>query len=261
MIAGLQMRVRLRDRPLLDVLDLSFRFITTHAWLYAKVALVALIAPYAACVWLGTNVNWGAGWAAALLLGAFAQTPFTMLASKLVFQERATAREAIFATFGVLPRIVLARIFQALVIGLSTVLCLLPVFFIAPAFLFLPEIVLLEGVPFSKATTRGWRLAMSHSGDAFGAWLFLSIATLASALLLGDVIGRQLLDSVLEISPPDSTFTSGGNYMAMLGFWIFVPFCATSRFLIYLNLRTKLEGWDIQARFLALTLRARGGAS
>jgi hypothetical protein len=46
----------------------------------------------------------------------------------------------------------------------------------------------------------------------------------------------------------------------MLGFWIFVPFCACSRFFIYLNLRTKIEGWDIQARFLALTLRARGVA-
>jgi hypothetical protein len=258
MIPGLQMRVQLRDRPLLDVIDLSFRFIATHAWLFAKVALAALVLPYALCVWVGDNVNWGVAWIAAFALGALAQTPFTMLASKLVFQERTTAREAIFATFGVLPRIVLARFFQALVLVASSVMCAVPIFFFGPAFLFLPEIVLLEGVNFSNAATRGWRLAMNQSGDAFGAWFLLVLATFASVLLLGDVVGRQLMENVFEISPPETIFTSGGNYLAMLGFWIFVPFCAASRFFIYLNLRTKIEGWDIQARFLALTLRARG---
>jgi hypothetical protein len=251
------MQVRLRDRSLVDVLDLSFKFITTHAWLHAKVAFVVLVLPYGLCVWLGENVNWGIAWAAALVLGAFAQTPFTMLASKLVFQERATAREAIFASFGVLPRMVLARFFQAVVITLSLVFCILPVFFFAPAFLFLPEIVLLEGVDFSKAASRAWRLAMSQSGDAFPAWFLLTCATFASAIVLGDLIGRALVENLFEVSPPESTFAVGGNYLAMLGFWIFVPFCAVSRFFIYLNLRTKIEGWDIQARFLALTLRAR----
>ncbi len=256
--AGLQMRVQLRDRALLDVIDLAFRFITTHAWLFAKVALVTLVLPYALCVWIGSAVHWGVAWLVAVALGSLAQTPFTMLASKLVFQERTTAREAIFATFRVLPRIVLARFFQAVALTASLVMCFVPVFFFGPAFLFLPEIVLLEGVNFSKAASRGWGLAMNQSGDAFGAWFLLTLTTIASVLLLGDVVGRSLMENVFEISPPESIFTSGGNYLAMFGFWIFVPFCACARFLIYLNLRTKIEGWDIQARFLALTLRARG---
>ncbi len=257
MIPGLQMRVQLRDRALLDVIDLAFRFITTHAWLFAKVALVTLVLPYALCVWIGDEVNWGVAWLVALALGSIAQTPFTMLASKLVFQETTTAREAIFAAFRVLPRVALARFFQAVVLTASLAVCLLPVFFFGPAFLFLPEIVLLEGVSFSTAATRGWRLATSQSGDAFGAWFLLTLATIGSVLLLGDVVGRALMENVFEVSPPETIFTSGGNYLAMIGFWIFVPFCACSRFFIYLNLRTKIEGWDIQARFLALTLRAR----
>ena len=257
MIPGLQMQVRLRDRSIVDVLDLSFRFVTSHAWLHAKVALVTLVPPYALCVWLGVNDHWGIAWIVAFVLGTLAQIPFTMLASKLVFQERATAREAIFAAVGAFPRIFFARIFQALVVVVSCLLCVMPVFFFAPALFFLPEVVLLEGIGFSKGAARAWQLAMSNSGDAFAAWFLLTGAAFASVLVLGDVIGRMLVENLFEISAPETIYTSGGNYLAMLGFWLFVPFCANSRFFIYLNLRTKIEGWDIQARFLALTLRAR----
>src|ERR1019366_1372170 len=114
-----------------DVLDLSFRFVTSHAWLHAKVALVVLVPPYALCVWLGASGQWAVAW-----IGALAQTPFTMLASKLVFQERATAREAIFAALGALPRIFFARVFQALAVVVSCLLCVVPIFFFAPALFF-----------------------------------------------------------------------------------------------------------------------------
>ena len=260
MIPGLQMRVVLRDRSLTDVLDLTFRFMSKHFWLHLKVALVVLVPAYALCVWLGAEVNWAVGWTAALLLGSLAQGPFTMLASKLVFQEHATAREALFSALHAFPRLALARFFQALSLLVSALLCVVPIFFTGPLFLFLPEIVLLEGVGFSQGASRARALALNHTGNAFSAWMLLTIARMGSVLAIGDVAGRQLVQTMLSVSPPESMFTSGGNYLAMAGFWIFVPFCADARFFIYLNLRTKVEGWDIQARFLALTLRAREGA-
>ncbi|MEO8878163.1 MAG: hypothetical protein ABI461_21400, partial [Polyangiaceae bacterium] len=233
MIAGLQMRVALRDRSLADVLDLAFRFMTKHFWLHTKVALVAIVPAYALCVWVGTELNWAIGWIAAVMLGALAQAPFTMLASKLVFQEQATAREALFSALRALPRILLARFFQVISLLVSAVMCIFPVFFVGPLFLFLPEIVLLEGVGFSKGASRARALSLNHTGDAVAAWLLLTTATILSALALGDVVGRQLLETLLEITPPDSIFSSGGNYLAMAGFWIFVPFCACARFFIY----------------------------
>jgi hypothetical protein len=37
---------------------------------------------------------------------------------------------------------------------------------------------------------------------------------------------------------------------------LFIPYVATARFLAYLDLRTRSEGWDIQTRFAAIALRA-----
>ena len=36
-----------------------------------------------------------------------------------------------------------------------------------------------------------------------------------------------------------------------------VPFAATCRFLLYINARTRTEGWDVQTRFAAIAARAR----
>ncbi|CAN5747553.1 hypothetical protein BH11MYX4_BH11MYX4_30880 [soil metagenome] len=34
-----------------------------------------------------------------------------------------------------------------------------------------------------------------------------------------------------------------------------IPYVATARFFIYLNVRTRVEGWDVQTRFAALAAR------
>ena len=40
----------------------------------------------------------------------------------------------------------------------------------------------------------------------------------------------------------------------------FVPYAATVKFLLYLNVRTRAEGWDVQTRFAALARRAEADA-
>jgi hypothetical protein len=42
----------------------------------------------------------------------------------------------------------------------------------------------------------------------------------------------------------------------MLGLFAQVPYLATARFFLYLNVRTRAEGWDIQTRFAAIAARA-----
>ena len=73
--------------------------------------------------------------------------------------------------------------------------------------------------------------------------------------LLADVAGREVLDSVLEVKPPPSMFEEGGSVLALLGFWSVLPIRATARFFVYLDVRTRSEGWDIQTRFAALAAR------
>ena len=74
-------------------------------------------------------------------------------------------------------------------------------------------------------------------------------------MLLGDVAGRSVVSDVLEFRAPPSMFEAGGGWLPMLGFWIVVPFVATARFLLYLDFRTRSEGWDVQTRFAAIAAR------
>jgi hypothetical protein len=77
------------------------------------------------------------------------------------------------------------------------------------------------------------------------------------AVAMSDWAGRELLDEGLQIHPPVSLWTAGGNWLALAGWWMAVPLVATLRFFAYIDCRTRGEGWDIQTRFAALAARAR----
>ncbi len=253
----MQVRLSLRDRPMSDVLDLVFRFISHHIGFYLRTMVVVLVPGYALSLVVADRAGWALGWVFAVVLSVFAQAPFTILASKLVFEDAPTVRQACGAALGQLPRLIVARIGQAAMFALGTLACGLGLIYAVPATLFLSEAVLLEGISLGSATTRARRIAASSGGDSFLIALLLTIGWLASIFVLGDLMGRKVLEDLLEISPPPSVWSEGGSYLALAGFWLFVPFAATARFLLYLNMRTKAEGWDVQAKFLALTLRAR----
>jgi hypothetical protein len=120
---------------------------------------------------------------------------------------------------------------------------------------FIVEVAVLERATFGTALARSLRIAAGQSGHAVAAVLaLLSLQLIAVAL--GDQIGRSVLVDLLQFSAPESLWTSGGGALALIGFWLFVPYVATARFFVYLDLRTRNEGWDIQTRFAAIALRA-----
>jgi len=260
MIPSLRVQVVLRDRQILDVLDLSLRFVARHFKAFGIVALVVLVPAYAISLWIGTAFGWAIGWVVAVVLAAICQTPFTLLASKLVFEEKAAVTSSMVAAWHAMPRLLLVRTGQVLVLCFAFSFCFAPLLFVAPSVFFLPEVVLLEGCGIGIAVDRARKLAASGTGDTFFAWLVLLAGTLASVFVLGDYVGRMILEKLLEISPPPSIWSSGGNTTALLGFFLFVPFLAAARFFVYINMRTRSEGWDIQAKFFALRLRAEEAA-
>jgi hypothetical protein len=69
-----------------------------------------------------------------------------------------------------------------------------------------------------------------------------------------------VLEDLLEIKAPASLFVAGGSALGLLSFWAFVPFGATCRFLLYINVRTRTEGWDVQTRFAAIAAQAASDA-
>jgi len=75
----------------------------------------------------------------------------------------------------------------------------------------------------------------------------------AAGLLAGELVGNAVVSLVLQLgSPFGSLFTNGGTPYALAGFFATVPLVAAARFLFYIDLRTRKEGWDIQLRFMAI---------
>jgi hypothetical protein len=64
-----------------------------------------------------------------------------------------------------------------------------------------------------------------------------------------------VLEELLQIHLRPSEEEIGGP-LFMFGMWLAVPLLTTARFFVYLNLRTRREGWDIQTRFAAIAARS-----
>lgn len=248
-------RVALRERGFLEVFDLTVRFVFSHKAAYAKVAAASLT-PAFLLTWAFAYVaGWGWGWVGAVVVGAFAQAPFTALASRLVFEEKIGLGAALRTAFGALPRLVGARIVQVLALSAAALLFVIPGAWVGTIWLFLPEVIVLEHSTAGAAFGRSQRVTSSDFGEALLAWLALWILPLVSVILV-DVSGRSLLVEIFEIHPPASLWEEGGGWLPLLGYFAFLPFATTARFFFYLNFRTRSEGWDIQTRFAAIATRA-----
>jgi hypothetical protein len=249
-------RVAFRNRAFIDVMDLALRFLAVHGKLYAKVSLIALTP----CVALTLLAEWAWGWTGAWIVAALlsfvAQVPFTVLASRLVFQEKVAARAVMRAAARELPRIVMMRIGWVLAVGAGAVFFVAPGIWLASIFLFVDEVMILERSPLGPSFGRSNRIATGNMGDAIIGVLMVVLVP-ALAVLLADVGGRAFLGELLQFRPPAPLWTAGGSVLAVLGFFAIVPYVTTARFFTYLNMRTRAEGWDIQTRFAAIAARSQ----
>lgn len=253
----MQARVAFRERSLLDVVDLAVRFLAANARPYAVLAAFTIVPAFAVCWWVASAGGWLLGWIAAFVLASVVDAPFLELASKLVFSPEARVRDALRTAAALLPRLVLVRLLQGTGLAFSLLLGGLPWLWLGSILLFVPEVVVLERSKAGAAYRRARGLAMVRLGVVSAAVLLLSILPIGAALV-ADVAGRETLQTILEIRPPKSVLTEGGSAFALLGFWLVVPLRATTRFFVYLDVRTRIEGWDIQTRFAALAARAAG---
>ncbi len=248
-------RVALRERPLLDVLDLAVRFCAAHAADYAKMSAVVLLPAFAASWAAGHYVNWWLGWTVTAIVTAFAGAPFVSLASRLVFADSVRTREALGGALRAVPGLAGVRILQAVALAGSAILVGLPWLWIGTVWLFVVEVLVLEQSGAGGALGRAYRIANAQFGDAALTMLMLIVAPVGAAML-ADVAGREVLQSVLEVKPPPSMFREGGSWLALVGWWATLPLLQTARFFVYLDVRTRTEGWDIQTRFAAIAARA-----
>jgi hypothetical protein len=248
-------RVALRERPLLDVIDLAIRFCMAHAVAYARVSC-AVVLPGLALSWAVARVGgWALAWTTVIVTTAFAGAPFVALASRLVFADKVRAIEALGLALRAVPRLLAARFIQLFTFVASLLLAGLPWLWAGTAMLFVPEVIVLENARIGASLARAQRVSNAHFGTALLTMVLLGLSPLAGAML-ADLAGRELLQELLQIKAPPSMFTSGGSVLALLGWWLTVPLASTARFFVYLDIRTRSEGWDIQTRFAAIASRS-----
>jgi hypothetical protein len=248
-------RVVLRQRSALDVLDLALRFLIVHAGSYGRVVAVTLV-PAALLSWgLAESAGWLWGWVGTVFLARLVQGPFTVLASRLVFEPEVRIRDVLGASARAVPRLLVIRITEFVLVTAGLFFFFLPGLWIGVSLLFVVEVLVLERAGLAAAISRSFRITKGQSGHIAAA-LALFVLHVA-ATFLGDDVGRFTLGTLLQFHEPPALWNEGGSPLALVGFWLFVPYSATARFFMYLDLRTRSEGWDIQTRFAAIVLRAR----
>jgi hypothetical protein len=251
----LRTRVAFRDRSVSDVLDLALRFVVVHGRVYAKVALWTLLPFTLVALAVGFGFGWRMAWLFALPLALIAEIPFTVLASRLVFQDEPSARDVLIASLRDGPRVVFARLLAIVLVMLGAFMFVIPGIWLATIVLFLGEVMLLERASIGQAFGRSQRVASSAMGDVLlGTCLFALLP--AAAVLLFDIAGRTLIGELFQFRPPAPVWSVGGGALATLGVIAQAPYLATARFFLYLNIRTRAEGWDIQTRFAVVAAHA-----
>jgi hypothetical protein len=252
-------RVVLRVRTAADLLALAAPFCLRNRAVTLPLAATVLLPAFAGCL-LARYVlgwRWAFVWLLAIGLGALCEAAFTVAYSELMFLAPAAVRRGAILgrTVRRLPSFVVARVLTTVIHVVAFCVFLL-ILYTASICLIVPEVSLLEGAGPFAAIGRSARAVKGRGAAAFG--VALAIALLPGAgVLAGELVGSTLVSMVLQLGEPFGNLFhgSGGTPYALAGFFVTVPLVASARFLTYIDLRTRKEGWDIQLRFMEM---ARG---
>ncbi len=248
-------RVTLRERAVVDVLDLALRFVVDHGRVFAKAGAFVLPPFFLASVAVARM--WGAlaAWGFCLFAASLAAAPFTVLASRLVFEDEVKVLPAAAVAARRTLHLVLLRVATFLGAALGLLFFTVPGLWFMCLALFVGEVSVLEGASARAALSRSASMVRRESGQAVLALMLLALLHVV-ACIAADGGGRAIVVVLLESHAPAPMWEAGWSVLSLLGFWLFVPYAATARFLVYNDVRTRSEGWDIQTRFVAIASRA-----
>jgi len=277
-------RVAIRERSLTDIMDLAVRVIRGHlgalvaAWLVGALPLALFNAWVLAGRYPAEGsevVPTGYLWHLAVLMFCeipLATAPMTLYLGQALFVEQPSRRElaglfvsrlgqllwyqvvlrgclAFLAVFGFVD-----GIGEPLLLLIEVPMCLLwlGVYIIWP---YQNEVLLLERTPWRARRGRvgTWsRTRNMHAQGAstqFGRWI-VSLA-IAPLLILAGFTAMNWIRSTLSFDWQADAWTY--QLLLPLAAWIVIGYFATVRFLSYLDLRIRTEGWEVE-----LLLRAEG---
>jgi hypothetical protein len=244
-------RVALRPRGPFEVFDLTMCFMRERARPLAVLALFTCAPVFILCsliAWF-TDGHW-ASLVLALALAPVIHAPYTVLAGRLLFSEDTSVRAALMAVFSSAGPLAMAWAIGLM--GLGAVSCAGLGLIAQPALLYLPETALLERV----GATRGLRRTMRLAGGYLGTAIIGVCARWGLPLWLGltaEFAGQNVVGWVLQLGGPFGALTSGQVTPFLLaGVVAAQPIYAVFRLLLYVDVRTRMEGWDLQVGLRAL---------
>lgn len=251
-----QARIALRPRKTAETFDLALRW-TVGVGRRLYLVLTGLLLLPASLLCYGLRAfgawEWFEIWLLAVGLAMVLQGPFTIAASRLMFEPHVTARAVLgqFARrFGAyFVGLVATRVVQAL--GLLVVLAV-PWTWAYGAFVH--EAILLEGQSGVGGVQRSGKFVAGQYSTVI--WLGVGLLSAFCVFVVAaDQVGAVLVDFVLQLGRPfGDLLEEGGSLGALLGFFGAVPFVASARFLQYIDARTRRDGWDLQFAFLSLVV-------
>lgn len=254
----LNARVVLRLRAVADVLDLTVPYCLRGRQLFGPLCLLVLGPAFSALALLHHALGWSWQnvWLLAVACGGLLQAPFVLAAGELLFNTpgEARLRTLFLHLWRRLFPFLFAHLTSRLLISVSVVgLVTWPI--AGSALLFVQEAALLEGASGPGALVRSRRLVLRHNGAAFGMWMATLFCPVV-CVLYAEVLGQAVVGTTLQLGEPvGNLFSQGGSLFALAGFLLSLPLTAAARFLKYVDIRTRKEGWDIQLRFMAIMAR------
>ena len=254
-------QIVIRERPFIDILDLSLRVMRAYAGQLCAALLAGIVPFYALNVWLLSGYTRSglemdvdpmyAFWLVILVVWEIplATAPATLLLGQALFEEQpAPGKVAAGLIASDLWRLSPQLFFYQVLVRPLLVLPIFTWFWLFSSRAYLNEVILLERNPFRQdsperpSTSRRARtLHASHAGDILGRW-FASLAVcimLYIVFLVSIWIVHGLLFDGWE-------FDALVIHYAQLALWLVVGFFAVVRFLAYLDLRIRREGWEVE---------------
>jgi hypothetical protein len=249
-------RVALRPRDPFEVFDLTFRLIREVWRPLLRMSLVVILplwlATAAACWWFEGH------WALAfvpIVLSPLVQGPFTMLVGRLLFADRVGTFEVLGDVLRRLPAWIGTWIVGALGWIGSSVMCFMLLPLVQMGLLYITETALLERVGLQRGVRRSARLAFGHTGVSIVgmfAWWWLTVW----GAFVGEATGQTVVSFVLQLGTPLGSLSNGEITPWFVGGILLAqPLHAAYRLMLYVDVRTRVEGWDLQVALRAAGLR------
>lgn len=247
-------RVAIRERSFIDLLDLSLAVLREHAWPLALAWLVGAAPAALVNYWLlsdrfipgAFDLSELPGYLFLLTLLTcweipLATAPMTLYLGQVLFFDRPDPARLIKDFFASLPQMLVYNVLPRLFV------ILIPFYFwFWP---YLGEIILLERNPWKKRSplgtstlTRSGNMHSRNRGELFNRWF--------SSLMLGSllifVFWRSLWFLVRIIAGTIDDVAPQYTVCLPVAVWFVLGFFAIVRFLSYLDLRIRSEGWEVE---------------